>query len=48
MAEEIVRGHGAVTDCIFKLRDRIAELANEIAKLSEAQPHALKRKGVER
>jgi len=48
MAEEIVRGHGAVTDCIFKLRDRIAELANEIVKLSEAQPHALKRKGVQR
>lgn len=45
MAEEIVRGHGSVTDCIFKLRDRIAALANEITKLSEAQPHALKRKG---
>lgn len=44
MAEEIVRGHGSVTDCIFKLRDSITALANQIVKLSESQPHTLKRK----
>lgn len=44
MAEEIVRGHGSVTDCIFKLREGISSLANEIVKLSESQPHTLKRR----
>lgn len=44
MAEEIARGHGSVTDCIFKLREGIASLANKIVLLSESQPHTLKRK----
>ena len=45
MAEEIVRGNGSVTDCIFKLRDGISALANQIVKLSESEPHTFKRKG---
>lgn len=45
MAEEIVRGHGHATDCIFKLREGIASLANKIVTLSESQPQTLKRKG---
>lgn len=45
MAEEIVRGHGSVTDCIFKLREGIATLANQIVVLSKSQPQTLKRKG---
>ncbi|MEG1642068.1 MAG: [Fe-Fe] hydrogenase large subunit C-terminal domain-containing protein [Synergistaceae bacterium] len=44
MAEEIVRGHGSATDCIFKLREGIAALANQIVVLSESQPHTLKRR----
>lgn len=48
MAEEIVRGHGSVTDCIFKLREGISKLANQIVTLSESQPHILKRKGTKR
>ena len=44
MAEEIVRGHGSVTDCIFKLREGIASLANKIVVLSESQPQTLKRR----
>ena len=44
MAEEIVRGHGSATDCIFKLREGIASLANRIVTLSESQPQTLKRK----
>jgi len=45
MAEEIVRGNGSVTDCIFKLRDGISALANQIVRLSESEPHTFKRKG---
>ncbi len=44
MAEEIVRGHGSVTDCIFKLREGIASLAGKIVTLSESQPQTLKRR----
>lgn len=44
MAEEIVRGHGSITDCVFKLREGIASLANRIVALSEAEPHTFKRK----
>jgi Na+-translocating ferredoxin:NAD+ oxidoreductase RNF subunit RnfB len=44
MAEEIVRGHGSVTDCIFKLREGIATLANKIVSLSESPLHTVKRK----
>jgi len=44
MAEEIVRGRGSVTDCIFKLREGISALANRIVVLSQAQPHTLKKK----
>lgn len=45
MAEEIVRGHGSVTDCIFKLREGIASLAKRIVELSESPPQTLKKKG---
>lgn len=44
MAEEIVRGHGSVTDCIFKLREGISTLADKIVKLSESQPQTLKKR----
>lgn len=47
MAEEIVRGHGSPTDCIFKLRESIATLAGKIMVLSESQPHTLKRKAAQ-
>lgn len=44
MAEEIVRGNGSVTDCVFKLREGIASLANRIVTLSESRLHTLQRK----
>lgn len=44
MAEEIVRGHGSITDCIFKLREGIATLANQIVTLSESRLHTMKTK----
>ena len=40
MAEDIVRGKGEMTDCIFKLRDRIHDLSKEISELSGKVPHA--------
>lgn len=43
MAEDIVRGQGEVTDCIFKLRENIAEMGREIVELSERMPQTLKR-----
>ncbi len=40
MAEDIVRGKGEMTDCIFKLRERILDLSKEISNLSGRVPHA--------
>lgn len=42
MAEDIVRGNAELTDCIFKLRERIASLAGEIEGLSRNVPHTLR------
>lgn len=42
MAEDIVRGQGEVTDCVFKLRDSITELGKEIVDLSAIIPHTMK------
>ncbi len=33
LAEDIVRGYAAETDCIFKLRERVRDLANQMVKL---------------
>jgi Na+-translocating ferredoxin:NAD+ oxidoreductase RNF subunit RnfB len=44
LAEDVVRGNGEATDCIFKLRERIYELAREVAELSSRPPHAFNRK----
>ena len=33
MAEDIVREHGEITDCIFKLREKITRLSSEINEL---------------
>ena len=42
MAEDVVRGRGEVTDCIFKLRETITDLGREIVDLSEKMPHTLR------
>lgn len=44
MAEDIVREQGEITDCIFKLREGISSLANQILSLADLQPHTLKKK----
>ena len=39
LAEDVVRGEGEVTDCVFKLRERISGLGQEITALSGKLPH---------
>ncbi|HPI97808.1 MAG TPA: [Fe-Fe] hydrogenase large subunit C-terminal domain-containing protein [Synergistales bacterium] len=46
LAEDIIRGQGEMTDCIFKLRETISELSREIADLAEHTPHTLRGKRV--
>ncbi|NLB83830.1 MAG: 4Fe-4S binding protein [Synergistaceae bacterium] len=41
LAEDIVRGQGDETDCIFKLRERISLLSGEIHDLSSRLPHTI-------
>ncbi len=42
MAEDVVRGRGEVTDCVFKLRETITDLGRKIVDLSERMPHTLR------
>ena len=44
MSEDIVREQGEITDCIFKLREGIVSLANQIVSLADLQPHTIKKK----
>lgn len=48
LAEDIVRGQGDETDCIFKLRERITALSGEIRSLSSKLPHTLHPSGKRR
>jgi len=41
MAEDIVRGEGSVDDCIFRLREKIAALSEEINGLSRRLVHTM-------
>lgn len=41
LAEDIVRGRANVTDCIFKLRERVSELAKEMAELESQMPPSI-------
>lgn len=41
LAEDIVRGKANETDCIFKLRERVAELAKEMAELEQKLPPSI-------
>lgn len=38
LAEDIVRGFGKKTDCIFKLREKVRDLAKEMVALEEQMP----------
>lgn len=41
LAEDIVRGHANEADCIFKLREHISHLGEEIRDLSSRLPHTI-------
>ncbi len=41
LAEDIVRGYATEMDCVFKLRERVAELADEVAGLAKKMPPAM-------
>jgi hypothetical protein len=43
LAEDIVRGTAIESDCVFKLRDRVRELAKELMALEEIRPPGLDR-----
>jgi iron only hydrogenase large subunit-like protein len=42
LAEDVVLGTAQITDCTFKLRDRLEGLAREMSRLSGQLPHTLK------
>ncbi|MHB1458639.1 MAG: [Fe-Fe] hydrogenase large subunit C-terminal domain-containing protein [Armatimonadota bacterium] len=42
LAEDMVRGLAVETDCIFKLRERVRELAGELQGLAEKLPPAMR------
>ncbi|HMM22440.1 MAG TPA: [Fe-Fe] hydrogenase large subunit C-terminal domain-containing protein [Selenomonadales bacterium] len=41
LAEDIVQGTASETDCIFKLREKVRDLAQEMVKLAEKLPPSL-------
>jgi len=43
LAEDIVRGRAIEADCVFKLRDKVRELARELMTLEEIRPPGLDR-----
>ncbi len=43
LAEDIVRGTAVESDCVFKLRDRVRELARELMELEGRRPPGLDR-----
>jgi iron only hydrogenase large subunit-like protein len=47
LAEDIVRGQAVLTDCIFKLRERVQNLATEIVDLAKKLPPVMSRDVIE-
>ena len=45
MAEDIIRGEGSPDDCIFRLKERIADLSKEIYELSKRLVHTMTSEG---
>ncbi len=48
LAEDIVRGEAFATDCVFKLRERVQELAQEVLELARKVPPAMGQKNSDR
>lgn len=47
LAEDVVRGLATEMDCVFKLRDRVRQLASEMFELSDRVPPAMGGRGQE-
>lgn len=45
LAEDIVRGNANETDCIFKLRERVRDLAARMKELEDTAPPAMNKEG---
>ena len=47
LAEDMVRGFGNETDCIYKLREKVRELAREMMALQEQMPGSFKANNID-
>ena len=45
LADDVVQGRAEVTDCIFKWREGVKDLAQEVMKVAEKRPHSLPKRG---
>ncbi|MGI6642449.1 MAG: [Fe-Fe] hydrogenase large subunit C-terminal domain-containing protein [Bacillota bacterium] len=45
LAEDIVQGRGALSDCTFKLRERLEALADEVKSLATIRPPVMAQRG---
>ena len=46
LAEDIVRESATITDCVFKLREKVRELANEMFELEGVMPPTIEGRGM--
>jgi iron only hydrogenase large subunit-like protein len=45
LADDVVQGRAEVTDCIFKWREGVKDLAREVMQWAEKRPHSLPKRG---
>jgi iron only hydrogenase large subunit-like protein len=45
LADDVVKGRAEVTDCIFKWREGVKDLAREVMQWAEKRPHSLPKRG---
>ena len=44
LAEDIVQGKASETDCVFRLREKVRDLAQEMVDLAQKLPPSLRRR----
>ncbi|RLB08307.1 MAG: ferredoxin [Deltaproteobacteria bacterium] len=45
LADDVVQGRAEITDCIFKWRERVKDLAEEVMEWAQKKPHSLPKRG---
>jgi len=45
LADDVVKGRAEITDCIFKWREGVKNLAKEVMQWAEKRPHSLPKRG---